>query len=59
MDANGEADGRAELRRLTRLYYDLCNCGATQPSLNNSRADEHRADCPYRIEVLNDGNSGG
>jgi hypothetical protein len=57
MNVDSEDNGRAELRRLLLLFI-RCNCGGPQPSLNNSRADEHRDDCPYRIEVECDGNSG-
>lgn len=45
-------------RDYTALYLKLCDCAGPQPSTNHSRADEHRDDCPYRIEVERDGNSG-
>ncbi len=57
MDDMTEDAGRTELRRLMLLFMQ-CDCGGTQPSLNNARADEHSDDCPYRIEVERDGNSG-
>ena len=55
---SNEEDGRAELRKNMELFM-LCTCGGPQPSMNNSRADEHRKDCPYRVEVEGSGNSGG
>ena len=36
------------------LYFELCRCAGPQPSLDNPRADEHAADCPYRREVQGD-----
>jgi len=46
-----EADGTKEPRDYTWLYGRLCNCAGPQPSLNNTRADEHDRECPYRLEV--------
>ena len=40
------------------LYLRLCDCGGLQPSYDNPRADEHREDCPYRVEVEGDVDSG-
>ena len=40
------------------LYFALCDCAGPQPSPTNSRADEHGAECPYRLEVARDGKSG-
>lgn len=45
-------------RDYTSLFIELCDCAGPQPGLNNSRADEHATDCPYRVEVERDGNSG-
>ena len=48
-------EGETEVRRdYPSLYINLCDCSGPQPSLNNSRADEHREDCPYRVEVEGD-----
>lgn len=46
----GEAAGRQELARLTRLWFE-CNCNGVQPSLGDAKADEHAKDCPYRVAV--------
>lgn len=51
------AGGAARQRDYTRLWQGLCDCAGPQPSASNARADEHRAGCPYRVEV--DGESGG
>lgn len=52
-------DGGEESRRdYPSLYIELCCCAGPQPSLSNPRADEHAHDCPYRIEVEPNGNSG-
>jgi hypothetical protein len=45
-------------RDFPSLYMRLCRCAGPQPSLTNSKADLHAKDCPYRIEVEGDVNSG-
>lgn len=50
-------DSDRPARDYPSLYFELCNCAGPQPSLNNSRADEHVEECPYRGEVEGDGNS--
>ena len=54
---NDEEGARAELRRLMGLFM-RCGCGGPQPSLGNSRADEHAKECHYRIEVQGGVNAG-
>lgn len=36
-----------------RLYQEHCDCAGPQPSIRGARADEHAADCPYRVRVEN------
>ncbi len=56
-DNETEDDGRTELRRLMSLFMQ-CDCGGPQPSRNNPRADEHARECPYRVEVEGNVDSG-
>ena len=52
----GEGEGRrAEARDYITLFTQLCDCAGPQPSRERSRAEEHAADCPYRMEVEGSG----
>lgn len=52
------AAGEETRRDYPSLYVRLCRCAGPQPSLSNPRVDEHARECPYRIEVEGDGDSG-
>lgn len=41
----------AVMRSMTKLYEDLCDCAGPQPSIGNTRMDEHSLDCPYSLRV--------
>lgn len=58
MMASLVGDDDATRRDYASLYFHLCRCAGPQPSTTNPRADEHTADCPYRLEVEGDGDSG-
>lgn len=50
-DEGGARRTRLDGRDLVSLYARLCDCAGPQPSIHNSRLDEHAADCPFRVEV--------
>ncbi len=49
-----ELELRIDIRELTRLWQKLCSCAGPQPSMSNSRTEDHQPDCLYAVKVESD-----
>jgi hypothetical protein len=49
-----ELEQRIDIRELTRLWKERCDCGGPQPGLANARTEDHHTQCLYAVAVETD-----